>query len=71
MISLEPKSIPISHSVPPLDTLKLKDVSPQILSAKVEINPEPIYKFKTTKGLGKNLAPEARRLILEIKERAC
>jgi len=46
-----------------------KDTSSHQLSAKVDNNPS-ILKVKATKGLGKNLAPEAKRLILEIKEKA-
>ena len=64
MLTVEPKTIPMSYSTATLEPLRNNE--PQPLSTKLE-HPKASM---MAKGLGKNLTPEARRIILEIKEKA-
>ena len=65
MLTIQPKSMPISHSTPTLEPLKIHEVQ-----AAAPIKVDYSQTSMMTKGLGKNLTPEARRIILEIKEKA-
>lgn len=62
MLTIEQKPIPISHSTPILEPLKIHDVQQPPFKAE--------HPTMMTKGLGKVLTPEARRIVLEIKEKA-
>jgi len=62
MLTIDPKPIPISHSTPTLEPFKIHEVQ----AAPFRAEHHPI----ATKGLGKILTPEAKRIILEIKEKA-
>ena len=61
LLTIDPKPIPIIHSTASLEPLKIHEA--QAAPFKLEYTPP-------TKGLGKMLTPEARRIILEIKEKA-